>query len=105
MTSTFTFSQNISKKVTAVAWLASRIKQVPFYENRFCRHAHCTLSYVSMLGVTSLMQALEIRAQNFNNLPVSNVIDRARAAGALPVRATGTIVRSPRGPRVYYGIL
>ena len=31
--------------------------------------------------------------------------DRARAAGALPVRATGTIVRSPRGPRVYYGIL
>ena len=29
---------------------------------------------LGMLGVTSLMQALEIRAQNFNNLPVSNVM-------------------------------
>ena len=31
-------------------------------------------AYVDMLGVTSLMQALEIRAQNFNNLPESHVM-------------------------------
>ena len=31
-------------------------------------------AYVGMLGVTSLMQALEIRAQNFNNLPASHVM-------------------------------
>ena len=31
-------------------------------------------AYVGMLGVTSLMQALEIRAQNFNNLPESHVM-------------------------------
>ena len=31
-------------------------------------------AYVGMLGVTSLMQALEIRAQNFNNLPESHLM-------------------------------
>ena len=44
LTSTFVFSKNILKNVTAVAWLASRIRQVTFYQNRCCRHENCTHS-------------------------------------------------------------
>ena len=39
----FCFFQKYFENVTAVAWLASRIKQVPFYQNRCCRHENCTL--------------------------------------------------------------
>ena len=74
MTSTFTFSKNISKKVTAVAWLASRIKQVLFMKIDSADMRIALWAYVGILGAISLMQALEIRAHNFNNLPESHVM-------------------------------
>ena len=68
--------RNIFRKMQQPPWPGSRAGSG---KSLFIKTAAADMKmilcvYVGMLGVTSLMLAPEIRAQNFNNLPESHVM-------------------------------